>query len=126
MYNMSFIILTLFAWAANACFVYLVFMSIQQGQWLDKLLNWQNKLTAWDMQGGKSFLVKAGGACELCFCHFLTTVLFWGYCFIMNIGFDTWHGVSGVVSIPVNIVWYLSYVSIGTVLSVRLIKSMNT
>ncbi|MCB0697605.1 MAG: hypothetical protein KDC07_09590, partial [Chitinophagaceae bacterium] len=76
----TFLLYTIVAWVANACIAKILYISIQPGQWLDKLLNWQNRLHAWDMQG-KEFLVKAGGMCELCFSHLVTFTGFWIYLF---------------------------------------------
>jgi hypothetical protein len=112
----EFFLYTLLALVANAATAKILYISIQPGQWLDKLLNWQYKLQQWDLEG-KEFLVKAGGYCELCFSHAVTFVGFWFYLFFMNDVAGIWvsDGMHNVISAVVaNIIWYLVYVSVGT------------
>ena len=41
---LTFLLYTIVALLANACLAKIIFISIQPGQWLDKLLNWQQRL----------------------------------------------------------------------------------
>lgn len=47
----TFLLYTLVAWLANACLIKILYISIQPGQWLDKLLHWQDRLHKWDLEG---------------------------------------------------------------------------
>ena len=121
-----FLLFTIIAWLANACLVKILFISIQQGQWLDKLLNWQERLRRWDLRG-KEFLVKAGGMCELCFSHAVTFISFWAYMLVANEVLTYWITTPVSCMLPkviVNVIWYLVYVSIGTNLSLYFISKM--
>lgn len=123
----TFLLYTALALVANACLASILFISIQQGQWLDTLLNWQNRLQQWDRQG-KEFLVKAGGYCELCFSHTITFMCYWGYALTMNAAIGDWitNSVNNVVaSVVINILWYLVYVSVGTNLSLYFISKLH-
>lgn len=112
---MTFFAYTTLFMLATACFIKILHISIQPGQWLDKLLNWQNRLLKWDMEG-KEFLAKAGGLCEVCFSHILSFISFWAYLFIMTQGFDMWvAGDNLITSTIINILWYLTYISTCTV-----------
>jgi|GEM_PF-1694841 hypothetical protein len=123
----TFLLYTILALLANACLARILFISIQQGQWLDTLLNWQTRLQQWDRQG-KDFLVKAGGYCELCFSHAITFICYWGYVLTMNAAIGEWITSSvnnAAASIVINIVWYLVYVSVGTNLSLHFISKLH-
>lgn len=112
----TFLLYTVIAWLANACMAKIIFISIQPGQWLDKLLNWQNRLYQWDM-AGQEFLAKAGGMCELCFSHLVTFVSFWAYLFFMHHAIGYWVTTpvdNRLAAFCINIIWYLGYVGIGT------------
>ncbi|WP_276135015.1 hypothetical protein [Polluticoccus soli] len=113
---LTFLLYTIVALIANACLVRILYISIQPGKWLDKLLNWQQRLQKWDLQG-KTFLVKAGGYCELCFSHFITFISFWCYVLVCKvvIGFWLTAGIDNIfLKVAVNIIWYLVYISVGT------------
>lgn len=56
----AFLLYTMLAILANACIIKILHVSIQPGEWLDKLLDWQTKLQRWDIEG-KTFRAKAGG-----------------------------------------------------------------
>lgn len=123
---LQFLLYTIIAWLATACLTKILFISIQPGQWLDKLLNWQQRLREWDMQG-KEFLVKAGGLCEVCFSHMITFLSFWAYVFFMNQVLQVWvtNPLEGFFPmIVVNVIWYLCYVSIGSILSLYFITKL--
>jgi hypothetical protein len=118
-----FILYTVIALLANASLAKILFISIQPGQWLDKLLDWQDRLQQWDMEG-KQFLAKAGGYCELCFSHLITFICFWGYALFMNTVTGVWISAISpnlIVTITINAIWYLVYVSLGTNLSLYFI-----
>lgn len=119
----TFLFYTVLAWIANASLVKILHVSIQPGQWLDNILNWQDRLYNWDIQG-KQFLAKAGGLCELCFSHALTFVSFWCYAFFVREVAGVWISSSidsWILSLFVNVLWYLVYVGIGTNLSLYFI-----
>ncbi|RYE25455.1 MAG: hypothetical protein EOP51_04010 [Sphingobacteriales bacterium] len=123
----AFLLYTIVALVANACLVKILFISIQQGQWLDNLLGWQKKLQEWDRQG-KVFVVKAGGYCELCFSHAVTFICFWCYVLFMNAVLHYWltdEVNNMIVKIVINIIWYLTYISTGTNLSLYLLNKMK-
>lgn len=122
----TFLLYTLVAWAANACLAKILYISIQPGQWLDKLLNWQDRLHRWDLEG-KEFLVKAGGLCELCFCHAISFCSFWLYLFFMHqvLGFWITDPIgSNLAGFLINIIWYLAYVGIGTHLALYFVTQL--
>lgn len=122
-----FLIFTIIALVANACLAKILFISIQQGQWLDNLLGWQKKLQKWDRQG-KMFLVKAGGYCELCFSHAITFICFWGYVLFTNTVLHYWltDEINNViVKLLIDVIWYLTFVSTGTNLSLYFIIQMR-
>lgn len=113
---MEFLLYTVFSLLATACLAKILYFSIQPGQWLDSLLGWQNKLRKWDLSGNQ-FAAKIGGYCEMCFCHAISFLSFWVYCLFMREGLGMWptfHIDSIILSVIVNVVWYIAYVSIGT------------
>lgn len=119
----TFLLYTIMALVVNACLAKILYISIQPGQWLDKLLYWQYRLQQWDIEG-KEFLAKAGGYCELCFCHAVTVLGFLFYAFFMNMAVGEWvtGGVNEFwIACIVNITWYIAYVSAGTNLSLYFI-----
>lgn len=121
---LTFLLYTLLALLANACLAKLIYISIQPAQWLDKLLNWQQRLQRWDLQG-RTFLVKAGGYCELCFSHFITFISFWCYVLVSKTVLHTWFTAaidSLALKVVVNIIWYLVYISLGTNLALFFIS----
>lgn len=122
----TFLLYTLVGWMANACLAKILFISIQPGQWLDKLLHWQDRLHKWDLQG-KELLVKNGGLCEMCFSHMVTFVSYWCYVFFMHTAIGYWITdpvEQTAVCILVNIIWYLAYMGIGTNLSLYFITKL--
>lgn len=122
----TFILYTIVAWVANASIAKIIFISIQPGQWLDKLLNWQKRLYEWDIEGNE-FLAKAGGLCELCFSHLITFVGYWAYLFFMQTAIGYWVTSpvdNHLTAFLVNIIWYLVYVSIGTNMAVYFITKL--
>lgn len=123
---MIFLVYTLIAWVANAGLAKILYISIQPGQWLDSLLDWQNKLQQWDLQG-KQFLAKAGGLCELCFSHAITFICFWMYVFFINSVHGAW--ISSQLDnqlqiLVVNFIWYITYITIGTMMSLYFITKL--
>lgn len=121
-----FLAYTIVAWIATASVVKVLHISIQPGQWLDKLLNWQQRLQAWDMNGNE-FAAKVGGYCETCFSHVLSFTAFWVYLFFMNAVLGLWitDSVDALwIKALANGVWYLVYVSVGTNLSLYFIVKL--
>ncbi len=122
----TFLLYTTMALIANACLAKIGYISIQSGQWLDSLLHWQDKLQKWDM-AGHQFLAKAGGLCELCFSHLITFISFWCYVLFMNqvVGYWITTPVEGWLPVIIfNVFWYLTYVGIGTNLSLYFITKL--
>lgn len=123
-----FLLYTLLAWLANASLAKILHISIQPGQWIDTLFNWQKRLQQWDMEG-RVLLVKIGGYCEVCFSHFITFLCFWGYALFMNYAVGYWVTAISpniIVSITLNAIWYLVYVSVGSTLSLYFITKLFT
>lgn len=121
-----FLLYTVLAWIATACIAKILYISIQPGQWLDKLLDWQKRLHQWDLQG-KEFRVKAGGMCELCFSHAITFMSFWIYTLFMNEVLQVWVSMNVtnvMMSLLVNFIWYICYVAIGSNLSLYFITKL--
>lgn len=124
----TFLAYTIVAWLANASLVKILHISIQPGQWIDTLFDYQKKLLNWDLQG-KLFLSKAGGNCEMCFSHLLTFFGFWIYALFMNGVVGVWitDELDGWMWIVLaNAMWYLVYVSIGSMLSLYFITKLFT
>lgn len=122
----EFLIYTIVAWLANACIAKILYISIQPGQWLDKLLNWQERLHKWDLQGYE-FLVKNGGLCELCFSHIVSFIGFWVYLLFMQTVIGYWITApvdNTIICMLVNVIWYLGYVAISTNLSLYFITKL--
>src|SRR5688572_27309541 len=122
---LTFLLYTIVALLANACLAKIIYISIQPGQWLDKLLNWQQRLQRWDMQG-RTFLVKAGGYCELCFSHLISFISFWCYLLVCKATLGTWLTdpvENWIITVAVNIIWYLVYISLGTNLALIFIAN---
>ena len=122
----TFLLYTVVAWLANACLVKILYMCIQPGQWLDKLLHWQDRLHKWDLEG-KEFLVKAGGLCEICFSHFLTFISYWIYLLFMYLAIGYWITApvgNSIAAFVINLIWYLAYVGIGTNLALYFITKI--
>lgn len=122
----TFLLYTIVAWLANACLIKILYISIQPGQWLDKLLHWQDRLHKWDLEG-KEFLVKAGGLCELCFSHFVTFVSYWFYLLFMHWAIGYWITAlveNSIAAFVINLIWYLAYVGIGTNLALYFITKL--
>lgn len=113
----TFLLYTLLAIIANACLAKLLFFSIQDGQWLDNLLNWQYRLRKWAEKG--RWFVKPLGYCEMCFAHFISLLGFVVYCVFMS--------VAHLWTLPhwsLDITWYFAYVGISTNLSLYFIVKL--
>lgn len=121
---LTFLLYTILALLANACLAKIIFISIQPGQWLDRLFNWQKRLRQWDLEG-KTFLVKAGGYCELCFSHLITFISFWCYLLFSKAVLHAWltAEVKNIIAaVTINLIWYLVFISLGTNLSLFFIN----
>ena len=122
----TFLLYTIIAWIATAALAKILHISIQQDQWLDNLLGWQNRLYQWDVNG-KTFLAKAGGLCELCFSHAVSFISYWVYAMFMNVVVGTWltSSIDSILlSFFINVIWYLVYVAIATNLSLYFIVKL--
>lgn len=122
----TFLLYTIIAWIANASLIKILHISIQPGQWIDILLDYQKRLLDWDLKG-KLFLSKVGGNCDVCFSHILTFFGFWLYVLFMNKVLNVWitDGLdSWIWMLFVNAMWYLVYVSVGSMLSLYFITKL--
>lgn len=123
----TFILLTIFYILANASFAKLIFVSIQQGQWLDLIFGWQKKLYNIGNKGGflNNYIYKVFGGCSICFSRIFA---FWGYILYYLIIGQIWGywlpEMYGWVSIGVNIVWFFAVASITNVLAVLFINKL--
>lgn len=99
----------------NASLAFLLYCSIQKGQWLDIILKWQTRLRNWDISGTTKGMVlhKILGGCELCFAHLISFVGFW---FLVAFCYHTvdWRWV----------ILYFVYVPTATNLSLYFIKKL--
>lgn len=121
-----FLLYTIIALLANASLVKVLHISIQPGEWIDSIFQYQQRLQKWDMNGNV-FLSKVGGNCEVCFSHALTFIGYWLYLLFMNEIADVW--ITDVVHnwfwiVFGNVLWYLLYVSIGSMLSLYFITKL--
>lgn len=114
------IIITIGFLIGVASFSMIFFASIQKGQWLDMMFDWQNQLREWDMSGTKKGLIlsKILGYCELCFSHFTAFIWFWIYIAVILYFID--------FNPPIAIfpIWYLLYMSISTNINLYLITKL--
>lgn len=111
---MEFIILTTVFWIATAGFMFLLWISIQPGNWAEK---WQNKLRAWDLSG-KEFLYRTMGGCAACSSHMIAQVSFPVYItFILSV-------YQWPLSVAGSILWYGMYVAISTNLNLIFISKL--
>ena len=123
---LNFFLFTLVFWAFAACVSWLLYYSIQQGQWLDRIFDWQKMLHGLYMRGGGwALLAKPLGDCLLCFTHSITFFSFWFYPFFSRLilGFwftDMYEGrdvddlAAWAIRTALNIGWFIVYDSIGT------------
>ncbi len=123
---LMFILYTILALVANASLVKILHISIQPGQWIDILFGYQKRLQQWDLKGN-ILLSKIGGNCEVCFSHILTFIGYWLYMLFMNTIADIW--ITDTVDnwfwvVFGNVLWYLLYVSIGSMLSLYFITKL--
>ncbi len=123
---LTFLLYTIIALVANASLVKVLHISIQPGQWIDTLFKYQKRLHEWDVNGNV-FLSKVGGNCEVCFSHILTFTGYWLYMLFMNTVADVW--ITDTVDswlwvVFGNVLWYLLYVSIGSMLSLYFITKL--
>lgn len=121
---MIFFLLTLFALVGTACFVKVVFFSIQPDQWIDQLFDYQNKLEKMGQKTGawNTILYKAGGACAFCFAHALSLLCFVVFAIITCSNgfwpcFETTFGQWAF-----NVGWYCVFTYTSTVFSSLLIS----
>lgn len=117
-----FIIFSIIGLLGTAAFSFQLYVSIQHGQWLDKLLNWQKRLIDWDMKG-KTLLTKIGGGCEVCFCNFIAELAFWPYFIFMQVN-GWWFDVNGWKWWLISFIWFFIYNRISGVLSLLFIKKL--
>lgn len=122
-----FLLYTLVFWFGSICFTKVMRYSIQDGQILDKIFNWQNNLNKLSQspKGWKKGLAKIGGDCHMCFGHAMAFLSFIAYAVFMNVSAHLWVtdtiGGSGlsrfVLCGIINFIWYVLFMSIGSVLN---------
>jgi hypothetical protein len=101
---MLFLFYTLIFWLAVAGFTFMLWVSIQPGNWAEK---WQNRLRKWDLDGNE-FLYRIMGGCQVCFSHAIAQVSFLFYvAFFLSL--DIW--APGIIG---SIIWYIVYISVCT------------
>lgn len=113
---LEFLLYTIISLLANASMAHMLYISIQDGQWLDKLFKWQYRLRKWNEAG--KWYVKPLGYCELCFCHMAGFIGFWFYCLFMICAdmfpFSGWMWA----------LWYMIYVPLASALSLYFITKL--
>ncbi len=125
---LTFLLFTVIFWAGSAAIARVLYFSIQQGQWLDRLFGWQAMLAKL-YEGPQRWKADAGkvlGDCRMCFGHFIVFLSYWAYYIFCKISLGLWvtDGMEGWVSIGfTNTVWYMLFVCIGTVLNFSLTAS---
>lgn len=123
---LSFLLYTLLFWVGTACAARVAYFSIQPGQWVDSIFGWQRMLDRLyaSTQPWRRALEKILGGCEMCFSHFVAFCSFWLYVIFAHQVLHFW--ITSPVSgwgwkIIVNIIWYLLYGSMGTILNLHTI-----
>ncbi|WP_312208275.1 hypothetical protein [Empedobacter sp.] len=113
-------LLIIFYLLGVASFSFILFMSIQKGQWLDLLFNWQDKLRKWDVSGTKKglFLSKIFGFCELCFSHLVSFVAFWFLLVGVSMQYDLHFPIF------IYVIWYFIQVPLQTVFNLFFITKL--
>lgn len=115
-----FIGITILFILGNASLAFMLFMSIQQDQWIDKLFKWQKMLREYDLKGTASgmALYKVLGGCELCFAHLISFLGYWVYLvFIFLLQTEVRHWAIWVI-------FYFIYVPLTTNVSLYFIKKL--
>lgn len=118
--TLLFLITTLFFLAGTCFFAKVIYFSIQPDQWLDSLFGWQNMLerVGNKSDGWNAVIHKALGGCEFCFSHFMSLITFTFYALVMVFCLHLWPSFdTNIAQILFSLVWYLIYVSTGTVLA---------
>lgn len=119
------IMLTVVVLLINGCFAKVMHLSIQPGQWIDKLFNWQDKLNQWGTKEGfwNEYRHKSWGGCEICFSRFMGFIGFWVYLIlllILNIGFTGSWWIQSIM----YILFFISYTSVSTVINLFIITKL--
>jgi hypothetical protein len=118
--TLLFLITTLFFLAGTCFFAKVIYFSIQEDQWLDSLFGWQKMLERVGNKSGgwNAIIYKALGGCQFCFSHFISLLTFFFYALVMVFCFHLWPSFdTNIAQILFSLVWYLIYVSTGTVLA---------
>lgn len=111
---MEFIVFSLIFWIGVAGFTFMLWVSIQPGNWAEK---WQNKLRAWDLSGNE-FLYRVMGGCQVCFAHAVAQLSFLVY-LAFFFCLELWSmGFLG------GLIWYGLYISISTNLNLFFITKL--
>lgn len=111
---LMFIVYTVIFWIANIAMAQFLYKAIQQGAMFDVLFGWQKMLAKLYSKGGlRELLGKFLGDCAQCFMHFVSIINFAMYAIVMNKWIGVWiENDSEVWYWVLNVIWYLTYVSI--------------
>ncbi|ROI05445.1 hypothetical protein EGI16_03400 [Chryseobacterium sp. G0240] len=115
-----FIGITILFILGNASLAFILFMSIQKDQWLDKLFKWQKMLRDFDIKGTPTGMAayKILGGCELCFAHLISFLGYWVYLvFIFLLQTEVRHWAIWVI-------FYFIYIPLTTNVSLFFIKKL--
>lgn len=110
----AFIVYTVVFWLAVAGLTFMLWVSIQPGNWAEK---WQRKLRQWDVNGNE-FLYRVMGGCQLCFSHAIAQLSFLLYVALF-FALEIWS--LGIVG---SVIWYLVYISMCTNLNLFFITKL--
>lgn len=116
-----FFVITFIAWISISAVAKVLYISIQPEQWIDKLLHWQNRLQKWGVGTGfwNEYRYRAWGGCSICFSRFVAFLGFWAYLFMALFLFNSWLPNSNLwVAIVSNIIWYLAFCSVSTIINI--------
>lgn len=105
---MILLIYTVIFWIANVGAFKFLYTAIQPGQMLGK---WQ-KVIDYVFEKGHHNAAKLLGECGMCFAHLISQIGFTAYCLFMTKCVGEWVTAPGWWAIPVNIIWYVVYISI--------------
>jgi hypothetical protein len=122
-----FFLFTLLFLLAGACWVKVMYISTQEGQWLG---GWQKVLAKLHATGHYG-LAKMWGDCEVCFSNFLTMLWYIPYSLFMNKCLGFWITdllPTGSLHLPLliltNLIWFLVFSCTGAILSLYILVKL--
>lgn len=122
-----FLIVSIISWVSIAAIAKMLYISIQPDQWLDKLLNWQDKLQKWGVGSGfwDEYRYKSWGGCAICFSRFVAFWGFWAYLFMSVFLVQAWLPYADWwVTIIANLMWYVAFCSVSTIINIFVITKL--